>query len=267
MAKIVNKIKKAVGPDNSDLKEQFSLLQKMAKAKCAQFESEQKSKFLSGAAKELEIVGNGVMSYHNSQHVDLKREDSKAIKEAIEMFFKGKDGVINGFESNIETTLDTFLGNTIAKSIVGHKKLTIDELLYMVTEMIGEVQSEEVKAFIKELKEVWKMLEREEADKTLLKYQLADAPQKVLKSSSSNYLPLVSNFEELKMYAEENDWVVQEVLSDTSGLRRYDIEKNVPQRENPLLVFTHDSALAEDYQRWAEMIYEIEEVYGNVLLS
>lgn len=48
---------------------------------------------------------------------------------------------------------------TMAKSIVDHTKVTIDELLYMVTEMIGADKLEEVKAFVKELKEVWNILE------------------------------------------------------------------------------------------------------------
>lgn len=312
MAKIVDKINDITGNTEADLKmkEQFGLLQKMAQAKSEQFKGELQNMFISGGTKELEIVGTRAMSYHNSQHVDIKRGASESIEKAIKMFFKGKEGVIEGFKNIVETALDALLGNsaigeyeekmffiypenfaivrvdvkfykytfsskgiiantenifchTMAKSIVDHKKLTIDELLYMVTEMIGSEKIDEVKAFIRELKDVWKMLESEDTNDTLLKYQLADAPQTVLKSGSKNILPSVSNFEELKTYAEENNWVVQEVFSDIPGIRRYDIEKIFPQKENPLLVFAQDSASVDEFQKWAKMIYEIEEVYGK----
>jgi len=48
---------------------------------------------------------------------------------------------------------------TMAKSIVDHTKLSVDELIYMVTEMIGSDKIEGVKDFVKELRSVWKMLE------------------------------------------------------------------------------------------------------------
>ena len=47
----------------------------------------------------------------------------------------------------------------MAKSIVDHTKVTIDELLYMVTDMIGADNLEEVEAFVKQLKQVWSLLE------------------------------------------------------------------------------------------------------------
>ncbi|MDC6267020.1 hypothetical protein [Lysinibacillus fusiformis] len=99
------------------------------------------------------------------------------------MFFKGKERVIEGFKSIVETAFDTLIGNssmgeyeekmfvypenfaivrvdvkfykytfsskgiiaetekifcyTMAKSIVDHKKLSVDELLYFVTEMMA----------------------------------------------------------------------------------------------------------------------------------
>ena len=41
----------------------------------------------------------------------------------------------------------------MAKSIVDHTKVTIDELLYMVTDMIGADNLEEVEAFIRFVQE------------------------------------------------------------------------------------------------------------------
>lgn len=312
MARIVEKIDEITGKTEKDLqlKEQFGFLQKMAQAKCEQFRAELQNMFVSGGTKELEIVGNRAMSYHDMQHVDLSSKSSDSIKKAIEMFFKGKEGVIEGFKSIVETALDTLIGNssmgeyeekmffvypenfaivrvdvkfykytfsskgiiadtenifcyTMAKSIVDHKKLSIDELLYLVTEMIGADNISEVKAFIKELREIWKMLETEDTDSTLLKYQLADAQQTVLKTSSNNNLPSVSNIKELKEFAEERSWIVKEVLSDRLEIKNYEIEKFFSQKENPKFVLANDSALEEDYQRWAEMIYKIDEAYGK----
>ncbi|MFJ7922089.1 hypothetical protein ACIQ6U_20355 [Lysinibacillus fusiformis] len=312
MAKIVDMIDGITGKTEKDLqmKEQFGFLQKMAQAKCEQFRGELQNMFLSGGTKELEIVGNRAMSYHDMQHVNLSSKSSDSIKNAIEMFFKGKEGVIEGFKSIVETALDTLIGNssmgeyeekmffvypenfaivrvdvkfykytfsskgiiaetenifcyTMAKSIVDHKKLSVDELLYLVTEMIGADKISEVKAFIKELRDIWKMLESEDTESILLNYQLADAPQKVLKSSSNNNLPSVSNINELKKFAEGRDWIVKEVLSDKLEIKNYEIEKLFSQEENTKFVLVNDSASNEDYQRWAKMIYKIDEAYGE----
>lgn len=208
MAKIVSKIDEITGKTEQEqiLKEQFSFLQKMAQAKCEQFEAELKSMFTSDGTAECEIVGNRALAYYKCQHVDIKAGCGAAIKDAINMFFNGGDDVKNGFEKIVETALDTLIGNTsmgeheekmffvypenfaivrvdvkcykycfsssgviaksenvfcytMAKSVVDHSKLTIDELLYMVTEMVGSDKLEEVEAFITQLKKVWKMLE------------------------------------------------------------------------------------------------------------
>lgn len=214
MAKIVDKIQEFTG--SPDLREQFSFLQKMAESKTDQFKSDLQS-MLRGGTEDVEIVGNRAMSYHSGQHVDIKAGASDSIKKAIQHFFKGKDGVIDGFESIVEASLDTLLGNqsigaqeeqmffiypenfaivrvdvkfykysfsnkniiaktenifcyTLSKSIVDHTKLTIDELLYLVTDMIGADHIKEVKEFIQELKEVWKMLEQVETSKVVQNY-------------------------------------------------------------------------------------------------
>ncbi|NBH28005.1 hypothetical protein D3Z60_20015 [Lachnospiraceae bacterium] len=208
MAKITSKIDAITGKSDQEriLKEQFALLQKMTQAKCDQFEAELKSMFTSGGTAECEIVGKRAIAYRNGQHVDIKVGCDDAIKDAIDMFFNGKDDVKQGFQKLIRVALDALIGNTsmgeheekmffiypenfaivrvdvkcykycfsssgiiantenvfcytMAKSIVDHTKVTIDELLYMVTEMIGADKLEEVKAFVKELKEVWNILE------------------------------------------------------------------------------------------------------------
>ena len=54
MAKIVSKIDELTGKTEQEriLKEQFGFLQKMAQAKCAQFESELKTMFTNGGTAE-----------------------------------------------------------------------------------------------------------------------------------------------------------------------------------------------------------------------
>ena len=216
MAKIISKIDEITGKTEQDqiLKEQFSFLQKMAQAKCEQFEAELKSMFTSGGTSECEVVGNRAIAYYKCQHVDIKAGCGTAIREAINMFFSGGDDVKNGFQKIVETALDTLIGNTsmgeheekmffvypenfaivrvdvkcykycfsssgviaksenvfcytMAKSIVDHTKLTIDELLYMVVEMIGAEKIDEVEAFIKQLKSIWKMLEDKSSDEVM----------------------------------------------------------------------------------------------------
>ncbi len=208
MAKIISKIDELTGKTEQEriLKEQFGFLQKMAQAKCDQFESELKSMFTSGGTSECEVVGKRAIAYYNCQHVDIKAGCDTAIKDAIDMFFNGGDDVKQGFQKLIKTALDTLIGNTamgeheekmffvypenfaivrvdvkcykycfsssgiiantenvfcytMAKSIVDHTKVTIDELLYMVTDMIGADNLEEVEAFVKQLKQVWSLLE------------------------------------------------------------------------------------------------------------
>ena len=56
---------------------------------------------------------------------------------------------------------------TMAKSIVDHTKITIDELLYMVTEMIGADKIEEVEAFVNQLKKVWSLLENKTTNEVM----------------------------------------------------------------------------------------------------
>ena len=216
MAKITKKIDEITGKteQEKELKEQFSFLQKIAEGKCAQFESELQNMFISGGASECEIVGGRAFEYHTGQHVGIKSGCDDAIREAIDLFFKGGDKVNNGFQKLVSTALDTLIGNmgigeheekmffiypenfaivrvdvkcykycfsssgiiaktenifcyTLAKSIVDHTKITIDELLYMVTEMIGSDNIKDVKGFITQLKEVWRMLENKLPDEVM----------------------------------------------------------------------------------------------------
>lgn len=225
MAKIVDKINEITGKTEQDqaLKEQFGFLQKMAQAKCAQFESELKAMFTSGGTSECEVVGKRAIGYYNCQHVDIKAGCDNAIKEAIDMFFKGGDEVNQGFQKLITTALDTMIGNTamgeheekmffvypenfaivrvdvkcykycfsssgiiansenvfcytMAKSIVDHTKITIDELLYMVTQMIGADKLDEVEKFVAQLKKVWQLLEDKDPN---------DVMQTALKSANA----------------------------------------------------------------------------------
>lgn len=216
MAKIVTKIDNLTGKKEQDciLKEQFGFLQKMAQAKCDQFKSDLKSMFSNGGTAQCEVVGKRAIAYYDCQHVDIKAGCDDAIKDAIDMFFKGGDDVKQGFQKIIRTALDTLIGSTtmgeheekmffvypenfvivrvdvkcykycfsssgiiantenvfcytMAKSVVDHTKVTIDELLYMVTEMIGTDRLVEVEAFVKQLKKVWNFLEDKKPSEVL----------------------------------------------------------------------------------------------------
>lgn len=66
----------------------------------------------------------------------------------------------NGFISDCENVFCY----TLAKSIVDHSKLTIDELLYFVTDMMNpngeEVDTQQVAGFVQELEKIWETLSK-----------------------------------------------------------------------------------------------------------
>ena len=115
MAKIDKMIKGLTGQTEEEqrLKEQFSFLQKMARAKCETFESELKvmlsNKETAGA---IEIVGDKAFEYHHSQHVNISHGCDDAIMEAVNEFFKGKSGVKQGFKAIVKQGLSGLIGDT-----------------------------------------------------------------------------------------------------------------------------------------------------------
>lgn len=211
MAKISKLIDDISGKSEEEarLREQFTFLQKMAKAKSQNFETELKMMLSSDTIGQVEIVGKRAFRYYNCQHVNISETCDDAICDAIDDFFKGKEGVKSGFQKIVKQGISGLIGDTsigeneehmffvypennavvrvdvkaykytftskgvlakdvenvfvytMAKSIVDHKSLSQDELLYMVTEMAGAENADlaVVKEFIGELKECWKMLE------------------------------------------------------------------------------------------------------------
>jgi len=211
MAKIAKKINELTGNDEKEreLKEQFSFLQKIAETKCQLFKSEIEKMFLSNEVKDLQVVGNRIVSYYSSQHVDITSKCDDAIFGAIDSIFKGKKGIKEGFKSIVKKSLESLIGNismgetskdmffvypennaivrvdvkfykyqfskngfiknsenifcyTMTKSIIDHTKITIDELLYFLTEMAPT--EADIKEFIKEMKEIWDMLSNKDPE-------------------------------------------------------------------------------------------------------
>lgn len=214
MAKIAEKIGQLVGTDEKERekREQFTFLQKMAEAKCAEFKNDL-IQMLTGADREkYEIVGDRVINYYSGQHIDITQECDGAISDAVDQFFEGKEGVKSGFQSLIKVALNTLIGDvaigehqenmffiypennaivrvdvkaykysfskrnviadcqnvfcyTMAKSIVDHTKMKKDELVYFVSKMCKngdvEVSLDMVRKFLKELIDIWNLLDNE----------------------------------------------------------------------------------------------------------
>ena len=266
MAKIANKITELTGNDETinKAREQFTFLQKMAQAKCAEYEAKLKDMLSGNGREKCEVVGNRAINYYKSQHVDIKVGCDKAIEEAVNSFFKGKSGVKEGFQKLVTCALSTLIGNTaigeyedemffiypennaivrvdvlaykytftnsgiigncenvfcyaMSKSIVDHTKLTKDELLYFVTQMCrgGDEEGEEkvdlqqVMGFVKELIEIWNLLDQEivkneyviDVNSGNLQMKYYDAQEPTAEQIANGYLtPDALTVEQLKEY-------------------------------------------------------------------
>lgn len=224
MAKIAQKINELLGNDEETRKkkEQFAFLQKMAQAKCAEFKAELEKGAL-GDKNKIEIGGGRYFKYYSAQHVDLHSGANERIGEAVDSFFKGKEGLKDGFKNLITGALevlinDTTIGEkqedmffifpennavvrldvktykytfsnkglvadcenvfcyTMAKSIIDHKTLNLDELLYFISDMSGaEGNIKVVDAFVDEITSIWAKLENKTTRQVSREYQLADA--------------------------------------------------------------------------------------------
>lgn len=114
MAKISKLIDDITGKTEEDarLREQFTFLQKMAKAKSETFENELKLMLSSDSIGQVEIVGKRAFRYYNSQHVNISKSCDEAITSAIDDFFKGKDGVKDGFQKIVKQGISGLIGDT-----------------------------------------------------------------------------------------------------------------------------------------------------------
>lgn len=114
MAKISKMIDNVTGKTEADLRlrEQFTFLQKMARAKSEVFENRLKLMLSNKDTGNIEIVGNKAFEYHSCQHVNISSECNVAIGEAVDEFFKGKAGVKNGFQKIVKAGLAGLIGDT-----------------------------------------------------------------------------------------------------------------------------------------------------------
>lgn len=246
MAKIAEKIGQLVGTDEKEQekREQFTFLQKMAEAKCAEFKNDL-IQMLTGADREkYEIVGDRVINYYSGQHIDITQECDGAISDAVDQFFEGKEGVKSGFQSLIKVALNTLIGNisigehqenmffiypennaivrvdvkaykytfskkglvadcenifcyTMAKSIVDHTKMKKDEVVYFVSQMCKKenekVSLDLVRSFLKELIDIWNLLDSEIAPSFQGRLLNANANANAMPDSKLS----MENFEEI----------------------------------------------------------------------
>jgi hypothetical protein len=187
------------------IKEQLQFLQNAATSKLKLYRAELENMFLNPeAVGKVQIVGNRAMRYYEEYRVDVGEGANAKIKDVVNNFFRGSsESVKNGFNTLIEMSLESILGNTSAgehetqsfyvviennafvrvdakywrynfsqdgiignhknafcymfcKSIVDHKKITLDEMVYLITE---GAEGRDVTQFIDEIKTVWKKVQ------------------------------------------------------------------------------------------------------------
>lgn len=114
MAKVAKIIDNLTGSDEEILeqKEQFKFLQTMGETKCAQFKAELEKNAL-GEHKQIEIGGGRYIQYYQECHIDLHSGANDSIDEALKGFFKGKEGLKDGFHALISTAIDSLINETV----------------------------------------------------------------------------------------------------------------------------------------------------------
>lgn len=108
------------------------------------------------------IIGNSSLGESKEDLFFIYPENFAVVRVDVKCYkynFSSKDI----FANNVQNVFCY----TMAKSIVDHTKLTIDELLYMVTDMVGSDDIKVISEFINTLKEVWRALERKEPNAVL----------------------------------------------------------------------------------------------------
>lgn len=274
MAKIANMINEITGADEEaqKKKEQFAFLQKMAQAKCAEFKADLEKGAL-GEKNAIEIGGGRYFKYYSGQHVDLHSGANERINESIDSFFKGKEGLKDGFRNLISGALevlinDTTIGEkqedmffvfpennaivrldvktykynfsrkglvaecenvfcyTMAKSIIDHKTLNLDELLYFISDMSGaDGNIKAVNQFVDEITSLWAKLEDKSTRQVSRDYQLADARAdvKLKRGILSESIKYDSNMtlSQLVKDAQKRGWIV-DVADDGSTILKKD---------------------------------------------
>lgn len=98
---------------------------------------------------------------------------------------------------------------TMSKSIVDHTKLTVDELVYLVSVMSGSDNSEIVGKFVAELVSLWRMLEGVNSETVANNYQVNMAREATPLIRGANDKILLSNinsYEELIEKARQYHW-------------------------------------------------------------
>lgn len=114
MAKVAKIIEDLTGADEAELeqKEQFKFLQTMGETKCDQFKAELEKNAL-GEHQKTEIGGGRYTQYYQECHIDLHSGANDSINEALNSFFKGKEGMRDGFRALISAAIDSLINETV----------------------------------------------------------------------------------------------------------------------------------------------------------
>lgn len=114
MAKVAKIIEDLTGSDEAKLeqKEKFKFLQTMGETKCDQFKAELEKNAL-GEHQKTEIGGGRYTQYYQECHIDLHSGANDSINEALNSFFKGKEGMRDGFRALISTAIDSLINETV----------------------------------------------------------------------------------------------------------------------------------------------------------
>ena len=111
--KIINDLMMGKTEEEQLLKEQFTFLQEMARAKSETFENKLKAMLGNKeAVGQLAIVGDRPFETHSGQHVNISRSCDDAIMDAINEFFKGRPGVKEGFKILVKNGLSRLIGES-----------------------------------------------------------------------------------------------------------------------------------------------------------
>lgn len=115
MSKISKMIDDVTGKTQKDqeTRERFTFLQKMAEGKSSQFKDELRV-MLANKSKtgQIEVVGDVAFEYHSGHHVNISTSCDDSIMDAVSDFFKGSDGLKDGFEKIVKHGLSGLIGNT-----------------------------------------------------------------------------------------------------------------------------------------------------------
>lgn len=108
---------------------------------------------------------------------------------------------------------------TMAKSVVDHTKLTLDELVYMMSEMSGSQDIKTVKAFVTELTDLWDMLAEPRDSRKQFQIEAAKETTELKRgvNDKKTITSSINNINELKEAIEPLGWSLEKTIVEDDG--------------------------------------------------